>query len=1566
MKYVGRNSGLQSVRSWEVLGVLLGLLLFGAPLAHAATFTVTKTADTNDGACDADCSLREAINAANASPGPDTIDFHPSVTGTITLSGPLPHVTGNLTITGPGAATLSVDANQTGNVLVVDNYATAAIGGLTLTGGSSTGVLNNNYAKLTLTGVVISGNSDVNGGGGIATEGNSTLTVVDSTVRGNHANWGGGISAFHANVTTTSSTVSGNAAASSAGGITSASGTLKLTNVTVSSNTVSGGPGGGVHSTGATVLLTNVTVTGNSTSGTGGGVYSSGGTTKLANTIVAGNTGNSECGGAGPYTSLGHNLLGPSCSIPLAAGDLAGMNPMLGLLQNNGGPTKTHALLAGSPAINAGDNVGCPGTDQRGVARPQGAACDIGAYEAISMPTPTRTATPTFTATKTRTFTPTRTPTRTPTSPPTLTATRTIPPTQTRTFTPTSSPTRTPTKTLTPTSTPIPCVGDCDGDGVVTVNELIVMVNIALGNLSPSACTAGDADHDGTITINEIIAAVNNALNGCPCGFIGPRMCGGRCPNSTDVCQPLPDDSGCVCRPGGLSPTSTATSPRPPTPTATPTCAEGRSLLVSTGNASIGGNDPIWSLTGAPVGIANFPPARPAIVIGAYGGWSTLTNTQWITADSVCGHTTGCPGGTYEYELCWQQCGELVDVTPFMALADNRANVFLDNAFLIAVPGFSVPTSFSFNAGPGPHSLRVDVVNDLFSGSQTPTGMDLSGVLTGQIQIVQCPVRAPTFTATPSATPSRTPTKTPTRTATPAGMPTTCVPTPGGMIAWWKLNEPPGAGTVVDIGLPPANNGVPRPGLLVGPPGFPQAVSGNLVTNPPDGALFFDVPTTYVEVPSSNPSTNDLNLANSDLTMDAWIKPTEVHPVLAGVVDVVEPIVDKLGSGNTKGYALYLQITGTCPTCPPSPHAAPPGTVQDVEMHLVFAVGNGISTSSYPSNSIYTGTFTVAAVPPLSKPWPDWMHLTVEVDRTSNMGTFYLNGSHLDSLDPIGNPVGSFSPVTGVDDSSASFWIGGTRLFPNPFGIHGEITINELEVFNVPLSPGDIQSIATSPGGKCNDASPPATATATFSPTGPPPATATRTPTASFTATPRPSNTPTRTPTPSFTRTPPATATRTPTASSTATRSTTPTATAATSTPTRTRTATPTPTPTRTATIRSEICGIKFNDLNGNGMYEPLLGESGLGPWTINLVFGTPPNVVDLQATTDASGNYCFTGLAPGTYHVSETLLPGWIQTFPALPGTYTVIVPPSVTNINFGNKLAPTPTPTPTPTAGGCALASGSSPPMCTGACPAGDVCSFVPGYCCSQLQCFNIPCQGPLDCGARETCSATCACVTPTPDPCASHPDGTTCDAGTDGTPTKIFIGGTCVACTAAPSASPRFVDNCNGTITDRQTCLVWEKKDDAGGLHDKDNTYQWSSTGTAPDGNAFTVFIAGLNSAGFAGHHDWRLPKEDGQNGSGPNELETILAAPYWCNVGPPCVDAAFNTNCGLYSGGNAGCTVDGAASTQECSCTQSNGYWSATTYAGPGSAWLVNFDGGFVFGDNKTVINGYYGRAVRSGL
>jgi hypothetical protein len=111
----------------------------------------------------------------------------------------------------------------------------------------------------------------------------------------------------------------------------------------------------------------------------------------------------------------------------------------------------------------------------------------------INIVDPTAVSTPTFTTTPT------------PTPVPTFTAT----------LTPTQTPVPTFTATPTPTRTAVPCTGDCSGNGQVTVDEILTMVNIALGNADVSACTAGDANGSGQITVDEILTAVNNALGGC-------------------------------------------------------------------------------------------------------------------------------------------------------------------------------------------------------------------------------------------------------------------------------------------------------------------------------------------------------------------------------------------------------------------------------------------------------------------------------------------------------------------------------------------------------------------------------------------------------------------------------------------------------------------------------------------------------------------------------------------------------------------------------------------------------------------------------------------------------------------------------------------------------------------------------------------------------------------------------------------------------------------------------------------------------------------------------------------
>jgi hypothetical protein len=138
-----------------------------------------------------------------------------------------------------------------------------------------------------------------------------------------------------------------------------------------------------INTNSATTYILNSTIAGNHSSDEGGlGGISNFATITFKNTVIAANDG-SNCYNGKTWTSLGYNLdSGSSCNFILP-GDLQNINPKLGPLANNGGPTQTMALYVGSPAIDAGSDSGCPATDQRGVPRPQGRHCDIGAYEAV-------------------------------------------------------------------------------------------------------------------------------------------------------------------------------------------------------------------------------------------------------------------------------------------------------------------------------------------------------------------------------------------------------------------------------------------------------------------------------------------------------------------------------------------------------------------------------------------------------------------------------------------------------------------------------------------------------------------------------------------------------------------------------------------------------------------------------------------------------------------------------------------------------------------------------------------------------------------------------------------------------------------------------------------------------------------------------------------------------------------------------------------------------------------------------------------------------------------------------
>ncbi len=220
-------------------------------------------------------------------------------------------------------------------------------------------------------------------GGAIRNLNGGALTLNNVSLTQNQAGFGGGALSSNGPVTISNSVISHNynPAGDGGGGILIESpGSLTLKNSTVSGNT-SDVTGGGISVEGGSASLDSVTVADNSAP-TGGGIAQTGGTVTLVNTIV----GNNSASGSGPdlsgtITSNDYNLIEDVAGATFApqAHDITGVDPLLDTLQDNGGPTETHALLAGSPALDAGDTL--EATDQRGEARPFGLADDIGAFE---------------------------------------------------------------------------------------------------------------------------------------------------------------------------------------------------------------------------------------------------------------------------------------------------------------------------------------------------------------------------------------------------------------------------------------------------------------------------------------------------------------------------------------------------------------------------------------------------------------------------------------------------------------------------------------------------------------------------------------------------------------------------------------------------------------------------------------------------------------------------------------------------------------------------------------------------------------------------------------------------------------------------------------------------------------------------------------------------------------------------------------------------------------------------------------------------------------------------------
>ncbi|MBL8094759.1 MAG: right-handed parallel beta-helix repeat-containing protein [Anaerolineales bacterium] len=494
-------------RPWLVARFALALAMIAGALASAKPATATTiqvTTTTDDRLNNGNCTLREAIIAANtdaavdgcpAGSGADTVllaagSYGLSVAGTgedAAATGDL-DVTEDLTIDGASLIGTFISANLLDRAFEVLDNAHLTLSHLTIEDGNGTvgglggairveggGALtlstarvrdtagDNNRAIYALTGArltILSSRIENNPAGGIFLQIGSTGIVRDSSITGNTADGGAGLSVdVGSTLTVVNSTISGNRAGISGGGIR-ASGVVRLYSVTLADNAYGlaslTGHGGGISvgDTADVFVIDSI----------------------LADNYEYGSDDPSDC--FGTLDSGGLNLIEEvsNCTVVgITLSNLVGVDPLLDVLDNYGGPTLTQRLLDGSPAIDAGPSLGCRDealavllTDQRSFLR--NGICDIGAFEYHSPGLATATTVPTATRTGTPTATPTRTATRTPTA----TATRTP------TGTATASATRTPTSTITPTASATPVVCGSGGDRVCATPTITV---------TPAPCT---------------------------------------------------------------------------------------------------------------------------------------------------------------------------------------------------------------------------------------------------------------------------------------------------------------------------------------------------------------------------------------------------------------------------------------------------------------------------------------------------------------------------------------------------------------------------------------------------------------------------------------------------------------------------------------------------------------------------------------------------------------------------------------------------------------------------------------------------------------------------------------------------------------------------------------------------------------------------------------------------------------------------------------------------------------------------------------------------------------------
>jgi len=454
------STGTPAVGAWRAAALLgAAFLIVGAHPVRAAGVVGNGTPESCSEAALDDALAGGGMVTFDCGSGPVTI----TVTSTKTMSADTTIDGGNL---------IAISGGNNVGVFYVNTGLNFTVQNLTISNGNTNGgAIYSDRGTVTLTNSTLSGNSAPAVGGGIYS--NGTLTVTDCTLSDNLAGDDGGGIANYGTLTLTNCTLSGNSTSGRGGGISNGyQGTAILTNCTLSDNAASAGGGGISNSNWATAILTNCTLSDNAAT-FGGGIYNSpgcgacgpfgspieGGRLTLRNTIVA----NSPSGGDCPTINVndgGHNLIEDttySCGLATGVNDnIVGIDPLLDPdgLKDNGGPTQTIALLPGSPAINAGDPQVCANPPVNGVDQ-RGFVRPGAGHTQCSIGAYEADAV-----------------------------------------------------------SPELCVGDCDGTGRATIDELITLVNIALGTAQAPTCPHG-VPTGADVDVALIIQAVNVALTGC-------------------------------------------------------------------------------------------------------------------------------------------------------------------------------------------------------------------------------------------------------------------------------------------------------------------------------------------------------------------------------------------------------------------------------------------------------------------------------------------------------------------------------------------------------------------------------------------------------------------------------------------------------------------------------------------------------------------------------------------------------------------------------------------------------------------------------------------------------------------------------------------------------------------------------------------------------------------------------------------------------------------------------------------------------------------------------------------